>query len=115
VGRAAGVQGVLEHYAPDQSWRIDRYRCVYNNSGNVEVRHYDVVAQTPERRRTTVTFKVPDTTTQYSDLTPSESPSRLEASTARRLPPSKAGPTAPPSRPNPTKSQLSTPSGEPSR
>jgi hypothetical protein len=51
----------LEHYAPNLSWRIDRYRCVYNNSGKIEERYYDVVAQTPERRRTTVTFTVPDT------------------------------------------------------
>ncbi len=60
---------ILEHYAPNQSWRIDRYRCVYNNSGNVEVRYYDVVAQTPERRRTTITFTVPDTAARYSEST----------------------------------------------
>jgi hypothetical protein len=59
----------LEHYAPNQSWRIDKYKCVYNNSGNVQVRYYDVVAQTPERRTTTITFKVPDTAAEHSAST----------------------------------------------
>jgi hypothetical protein len=56
----------LEHYAPNQSWRIDKYKCVYNKSGNVQVRYYDVVAQKPGRRTTTVTFKVPDTAAEHS-------------------------------------------------
>jgi hypothetical protein len=59
----------LNHYAPDQSWWIDRYRCVYNRSGNVEERYYDVVAQTPQRTTTTVTFTVPDTAARYSAST----------------------------------------------
>ncbi len=59
----------LEHYAPNQSWRIDRYRCVYNKSGNVEVRYYDVVAQTPQRNTTTITLTVPPTAARYSEST----------------------------------------------
>ncbi len=60
---------ILEHYAPNQRWRIDRYRCVYNRSGNVQVRHYHVVAQTPERRTTTITFTVPATAARHSEST----------------------------------------------
>ena len=59
----------LEHYAPNQSWRIDKYKCVYNNSGNVEVRYYDVLAQKPQRVKTTITFKVPDTAAEHSAST----------------------------------------------
>jgi len=59
----------LEHYAPNQRWRIDQYRCVYNNSGNVQVRYYDVVAQTPQRTTTTVTFTVPPTAAEHSRST----------------------------------------------
>jgi hypothetical protein len=59
----------LEHYAPDQRWGIDRYRCVYNRSGNVEVRYYDVVAQKPQRKTTTVTFTVPATAARHSNST----------------------------------------------
>ena len=55
----------LEHYAPNQSWRIDRYKCVYNRSGNVEVGYYNVLAQRPERRRTTITFRVPPTAAEH--------------------------------------------------
>jgi hypothetical protein len=58
----------LEHYAPDQSWRIDVYRCVYNRSGKVEERYYDVVAQKPQRKRTTITFTVPDTAATYERI-----------------------------------------------
>jgi hypothetical protein len=60
---------ILEHYAPNQRWRIDRYKCVYNNSGNVEVGYYDVLAQRPERRTTTVTFRVPPTAAEHSGST----------------------------------------------
>jgi len=60
---------ILEHYAPNQSWRIDRYRCVYNNNSNVEEGYYDVLAQRPERRRTTVTFRVPPTATEHEAST----------------------------------------------
>jgi hypothetical protein len=60
---------ILEHYAPNQSWRIDRYRCVYNRSGNVEVRYYDVLAQRPGRRTTTVTFRVPPTAAEHEAST----------------------------------------------
>jgi hypothetical protein len=56
----------LEHYAPNQPWVINVYKCVYNNSGNVEVRYYDVVAQKPQRRTTTITFKVPPTAAEHS-------------------------------------------------
>ncbi len=59
----------LDHYAPDQRWGIDRYRCVYNNSGRVQVRYYDVVAQKPQRMTTTITFKVPATAARYSEST----------------------------------------------
>ncbi|MFZ8842334.1 MAG: hypothetical protein ACO2PM_26075, partial [Pyrobaculum sp.] len=59
----------LEHYAPYQSWWIDRYRCVYNNGGSVQVRYYDVVAQTPGRRTTTVAFTVPATAAEHSEST----------------------------------------------
>jgi hypothetical protein len=59
----------LNHYVPDQRWRIDRYRCVYNRSGNVEVRYYEVVAQKPQRMTTTITFKVPATAARYSNST----------------------------------------------
>jgi len=59
----------LEHYAPNQRWRIDTYKCVYNNSGNVQVRYYDVLAQRPQRRTTTVTFRVPPTATEHSEST----------------------------------------------
>jgi hypothetical protein len=59
----------LEHYAPNQRWRIDKYKCVYNNSGNVEVRYYGVVAQTPQRKTTTITFTVPPTAADYSGST----------------------------------------------
>jgi hypothetical protein len=105
----------LEHYAPNQSWRIDKYKCVYNNSGNVEMRYYDVLAQKPQRRTTTITFKVPPTAANTALQPPSKSPSRSKAPTARRHPPSKAGPTAPPPEQTPTKSQLSTETGKPSR
>jgi len=60
---------ILEHYAPNQRWRIDKYKCVYNKSGNVEVRYYDVLAQRPERRRTTVTFRVPPTAAEHEAST----------------------------------------------
>jgi hypothetical protein len=60
---------ILEHYAPNQRWRIDKYKCVYNNSGNVQVRYYSVVAQTPQRRTTTITFTVPPTAADYSGST----------------------------------------------
>jgi len=56
----------LEHYAPYQSWWIDRYRCVYNRSGDVDEGYYDVVAQTPGRRTTTVAFTVPATAAGHS-------------------------------------------------
>jgi hypothetical protein len=59
----------LDHYAPDQKWRIDVYRCVYNNSGRVQVRYYYVVAQEPQRTTTTITFKVPATAPRYSNST----------------------------------------------
>jgi len=57
---------ILEHYAPNQNWRIDKYKCVYNNSGNVQVRYYDVLAQKPQRKKTTITFTVPDTAVEHS-------------------------------------------------
>jgi len=60
---------ILEHYAPNQSWRIDRYKCVYNNSGNVEVWYYEVLAQKPQRVKTTITFTVPATATEHSAST----------------------------------------------
>ena len=59
----------LEHYAPNQIWRIDKYKCVYNNSGNVEVRYYDVLAQTPKREKTTIIFKVPATAAERNEST----------------------------------------------
>jgi len=60
---------ILEHYAPNQSWRIDWYKCVYNDSGNVEVGYYNVLAQDPERKKTTITFTVPATAARYSAST----------------------------------------------
>jgi hypothetical protein len=62
-------KAALEHYAPNQRWRIDEYKCVYNNSGRVEVRYYDVVAQTPQRRTTTITFTVPPTAAEHGAST----------------------------------------------
>jgi hypothetical protein len=56
---------ILEHYAPNPSWRIDTYKCVYNNSGRVEVGYYVVLAQKPQRRTTTITFTVPTTAAEH--------------------------------------------------
>ena len=92
----------LNHYAPNQNWRIDVYRCVYNRSGNVEERYYDVVAQTPGRRTTTVTFRVPATAATYSESAPPVKVSQpLEGSYCSSTPTVNSWPNCPPFRPNP--------------
>ena len=86
----------LEHYVPNQRWRIDRYRCVYNNSGNVEVGYYDVVAQTPERRTTTITFTAPGAAARYSKSAPPVRVSQpLEGSYCSRTPTVNSWPNCP--------------------
>jgi len=106
---------ILEHYAPNQRWRIDKYKCVYNKSGNVEVRYYDVLAQRPERRRTTVTFRVPPTAAEHEASTSVRVSRPLEGTYCSSPPTWPAGPDAPPPRPKTTKSRLSTATGRPSR
>jgi hypothetical protein len=59
----------LEYYAPNQIWRIIKYRCIYNDGSYEWVLYYDVVAQTPERKTATITFTVPATATQYRGST----------------------------------------------
>ena len=56
----------LDAYAPNQPWTIVTYQCVYNNSGYVETRYYDVVVKTPNRTSVTRVFTVPSTYAQYS-------------------------------------------------
>jgi len=54
----------LEHYAPYQGWVVVKYICIYNKS---DVGVYDVIVQTPERVRTTITLTVPATAARYRD------------------------------------------------
>jgi len=93
----------LEHYAPNQSWRIDKYKCVYNNSGNVEVRYYDVLAQKPERKKTTITFKVPDTAAEHSESTSVKVSKPLEDTYCSSTPSVKSWPNCPTVKPDPNK------------
>ena len=92
---------ILEHYAPNQSWRIDKYKCVYNNSGNVEVRYYEVLAQKPERRRTTITFTVPATAARYSESTSVKVSKPLEDTYCSSTPTVDSWPNCPTTRPDP--------------
>jgi len=107
----------LDAYAPDQPWTIATYQCVYNDSGRIDTRYYDVVEKAPNRTSIAVVLTVPPTYAQYKTHGPtSPSPSRSAAATARRLRPSTPGPTAPPSRPSPTTSPPPpTPRGAPYR
>jgi hypothetical protein len=93
----------LEHYVPNQSWRIDRYRCVYNNGGDVQVRYYDVVAQTPQRTTTTITFTVPDTAVEHSASTTVKASRPLEGSYCSAPPTLDSWPNCPAFRPDPNK------------
>jgi len=93
----------LEHYAPNQSWRIDKYKCVYNNSGNVEVRYYEVLAQKPERRRTTITFTVPATATEHSASTSVKVSKPLEDTYCSSTPTIDSWPRCPTTKPDPNK------------
>jgi len=93
----------LEHYAPNQSWWIDRYRCVYNNSGNVEVGYYVVLAQRPERRRTTITFTVPPTAAEHSASTSVRVSRPLEDIYCSAPPTLASWPHCPTTRPDPNK------------
>ncbi|MFZ8809155.1 MAG: hypothetical protein ACO2PN_13765, partial [Pyrobaculum sp.] len=93
----------LNHYAPNQRWRIDRYRCVYNRSGNVEVGYYEVLAQRPERRTTTVTFRVPATATEHSESTSVKVSQPLEDIYCSSPPTVNSWPICPTTRPNPNK------------
>jgi len=106
----------LDAYAPDQPWTIAVYQCVYNDSGRIDTRYYDVVEKAPNRTSIAVVLTVPPTYAQYRRGPTSPSPSRSAAATARRLRPSAPGPTAPPSRPSPTTSPPPpTPRGAPYR
>jgi hypothetical protein len=93
----------LEHYAPYQSWRIDKYKCVYNNSGNVEVRYYDVLAQKPQRRTTTITFKVPATAAEHSESTSVKVSKPLEDTYCSSTPTVDSWPNCPTTKPDPNK------------
>jgi hypothetical protein len=97
----------LEHYAPNQSWRIDRYRCVYNNGGNVEVGYYDVVAQRPERRTTITTFTVPPTAAEHEASTSVRASRPLEGSYCSAPPTVESWPNCPTTRPDPNKVSVS--------
>ncbi len=93
----------LEHYAPNQHWRIERYRCVYNRSGNVQVRYYHVVAQTPERRTTTITFTVPATAARHSESTSVPVSRPLEGTYCSAPPTVNSWPNCPAFQPDPNK------------
>ena len=93
----------LEHYAPNQSWRIYQYRCVYNNSGSVQVRYYDVVAQTPQRTTTTATFTVPPTAAEHSASTTVRASRPLGGGYCSAPPTLESWPNCPAFRPDPNK------------
>jgi len=59
----------LDAYAPDQPWVITTYECVYNDSGKVDVRYYDVVEKAPNRTSIAVVLTVPPTYAQYNTST----------------------------------------------
>ena len=102
----------LNHYAPNKRWRIDRYRCVYNNSGNVEVRYYYVVAQTPERKTTTINLTVPATVAEYSISTSVRVSKPPEGGYCSALPNATTWPNCPPFRPDPNKVSVEYPEWE---
>jgi hypothetical protein len=99
----------LEHYAPNQSWRIDKYKCVYNKSGNVEVRYYDVLAQTPQRRTTTITFTVPATAAEHSASTSVKVSQPLEGTYCSATPTVESWPNCPTTKPDPNKVSVEPP------
>ena len=94
---------ILEHYAPNQRWRIDVYKCVYNRSGNVEVGYYNVLAQRPERRRTTITFRVPPTAAEHEASTTVRVSQPLEDIYCSAPPTLDSWPRCPTTRPDPNK------------
>jgi len=59
----------LDAYAPDQPWTIATYQCVYNDSGRIDTRYYDVVEKAPNRTSIAVVLTVPPTYAQYSAWT----------------------------------------------
>ena len=59
----------LDVYAPDQPWVITTYQCVYNDSGRIDTRYYDVVEKAPNRTSIAVVLTVPPTYAQYSAWT----------------------------------------------
>ena len=99
----------LEHYAPNQIWRIDTYKCVYNNSGKVEVGYYDVLAQKPQRVKTTIIFKVPATTAEHSESTTVKVSKPLEDTYCSSTPTVDSWPKCPTTKPDPNKVSVEPP------
>ncbi len=100
---------ILEHYVPNQRWRIDTYKCVYNNNGNVEVGYYNVLAQRPERRRTTITFRVPPTAAEHSETTSVKVSKPLEDTYCSAPPTVESWPRCPTTKPDPNKVSVEPP------
>lgn len=97
---------ILEHYVPNQIWRIDKYKCIYNNSGNVEVRYYDVLAQKPQREKTTIIFKVPDTAAEHSESTTVKVSKPLDDTYCSSTPTVDSWPKCPTIKPDPNKASV---------
>ncbi|MFZ8809345.1 MAG: hypothetical protein ACO2PN_14725 [Pyrobaculum sp.] len=85
----------LEVYAPNQHWVVSSYRCVYNRSGNVDVRDYNVLEGRPERRRITVTLTVPATAARYETSTFVRVSQPLSGSYCSALPSASSWPNCP--------------------
>jgi hypothetical protein len=67
------------------------------------VRYYDVVAQTPQRRTTTITFTVPPTAARYSGSTSVKVSKPLGDGYCSAPPTVESWPNCPAFRPNPNK------------
>jgi hypothetical protein len=93
----------LEHYIPYQRWGIGQYRCVYNNSGNVEERFYEVVEKIPNRTRTVLTFTVSATAADYSSSASVKVTVPLSGSYCSELPTVDSWPDCPAFEPDPNK------------
>jgi hypothetical protein len=67
--RSLNFTVTLDAYAPNQPWTIVTYQCVYNDSGRIDTRYYDVVEKAPNRTSITKVLTVPPTYAQYSAST----------------------------------------------
>jgi hypothetical protein len=67
--RSLNFTVTLDAYAPNQPWTIVAYQCVYNDSGRIDTRYYDVVVKTPNRTSITKVLTVPPTYAQYNTST----------------------------------------------